>query len=58
MTDWEERMCQMCHVIGGLYFRREALIARGETDKAEALNPHIELRLKDLKEWLLKNGEK
>ena len=56
MTDWEEKTCQLCTGVAGLYHRQQHLILQGDTDKAEMLNEPLMLLIEDLKFWLLKNG--
>ncbi len=55
MTDWEEKTCQLCYVISGLFHRREHMILSGETDKSGIVDDHIRIAISDLKFWLLKN---
>ncbi len=55
MTDWEEKTCQLCYSLAGLYHRREHLILNGETDKADLLEIPIKVLIGDLRLWLLKN---
>lgn len=55
MTDWEEKTCQLCYGIAGLYHRRERLISEGDTDRAEALDEPLSNLIDDLKSWLYKN---
>lgn len=56
MTDWEEKTCQLCTGVAGLYHRREHLISEGNEESADLLNEPIKLLIEDLKFWLLKNG--
>ena len=56
MTDWEEKACQLCYGIAGLYHRREHLIAEGETDKAVSLEEPIRVLLDDIEQWFQKKG--
>lgn len=56
MTDWEEKTCQFCYGIAGLYHRRERLISEGDVDRASALDDPISNLIDDLRSWLLKNN--
>ena len=56
MTDWEEKTCQLCIGIAGLFNRKENLISDGKYYLASQLDEPIKLLIEDLKFWLLKNG--
>ena len=54
MNDWEEKACQLCCGLAGLYHRREHLILSGEQEKAKVLEPVIRGLISDIKLWLEK----
>ena len=56
MTDWEEKTCQLCTGIAGLFYRRSHLILTGKIENAEMLDEPLKNLIEDLKFWLLKNG--
>lgn len=56
MTDWEEKACQLCIGVSGLFYRRERLVSEDKQESADLLNEPIKLLIEDLKFWLLKNG--
>ena len=54
MTDWDEKMCQLCTALGGLYHRRERMIMQGETESASVLETPIHQLILDIRGWLEK----